>query len=161
MKIYLPIVGVNTMAPVTIIPAQFIKVNNFLHNDVAGTRIVCGIHIIGSEGIGEVYKAVNGVVTGPIAVTNALGKDDSISCVVDKTGTLICDVSEADLGGGGATCAGRTYTWPALLPAAQIVSGSSTVDTIARSAMKSLLNNLSSAASLIYTACQNILKTLP
>jgi hypothetical protein len=148
------------MAPVTIIPATFIKVNSVLHTDAAQTRLVSGIRLVGSEGVGEVYKVVNGLVSGPIAVTQALGKDDSISCVINKAGDVICDVSEADPGGGGSTCAIRVYTFPALLPPSINSSGGS-VDLIARSTLKGLLNSLSSIAQTLYAVCQNLIKTLP
>ncbi len=116
-----------------LIPAQFIKVNSYLHN--GNIRIVSGIRIVGSDGVGEVYKVINGVKT-LIAVTNALGKDDSISCVVDDAGKLIIDVSEADAGGGGITCAGRVYEFPGLLPPKPPVTIGGTVDTLLRGVVK-------------------------
>lgn len=106
------------MAAITVIPATFIKVNNYLHGDI---KLICGIRLAGNEGIGEVYRIDNNVRT-LLAQTNELGKDDSIDIIVRANGTLEVDVSEADPGGSGTTCAIRTYIFPNILPALTPVS---------------------------------------
>lgn len=122
--------------PALLIPATFIKINSYLHN--GNIRLVCGIRL-GAEAIGEVYKVVNGVRT-LIATTNALGKDDSISCVVMPDGTLVVDVSEADTGGGGITSAGRVYTFPGLLP--PTIVGAAGNDATLRAALKAAVTGI-------------------
>ena len=144
----------------TVIPATFIKINSFLHDDAETTRIVSGIRVVGNEGVGEVYKVDRSDVATLIAKTDALGKDDSISVVIYPSGTMKIDVSEADAGGAGTTCAGRVYTYFQVLPPSvthattTTTPATETIDQTVRNVFKQFL------AGLI-TLCTNISKLLP
>jgi len=145
----------------TIVPAMAIKVTSYKHDDTAEHRLVCCIETVNGVATGSAYKVTKDDVATLVGRTNALGKDDSVSGVVYSNGDVRVDVSEADAGGSGSTCAIRTYTFPAAFPPSATASGSGAVDSVARIALRALLTGLSNVAQVLYATCQNIIKTLP
>lgn len=153
-SIFLPIIDRGTMAPQTIIPAQFIKVTSHLHNDAAQTRLVCGINMNSGTATGEAYKVTRNNVVTLVGRTTALGKDDSIAGVVYSDGTVVLDVSEADgPNGAGATCAVRTYSFPGAFPPSAVpTTGSGGSDASLRTHLKTFLNAVIAAANTLVKA---------
>lgn len=132
---------------VTIIPAMFIKVTSYKHNDPGETSLVCGINMATGVAVAECYKVPrsNGGIV-KVLTANALGKDDSVSGVVYNDGAVRMYVSEADQTNTGATSAVRVYdTAPGVFPPS--TTNNSTIDTGVRVALKGFLTDLITIAT--------------
>lgn len=117
------------------------------HND---SVVVSVVHLNQAVARSVAYTVTKSGVATPIAESEPLGKDNSVSSIIFNDGTLWMVVSEADPGQGGATSKVDVYEYVGAFQPS--VSGG-TVDQTARSIANAALAKATAVLNVLKQSC--------
>jgi len=117
------------------------------HNDAAETVVVAVVHFNQAVARSIAYTVSKSGVATPIAESEPLGKDNSVSPIIFNNGTLWMLVSEADPGGSGSTSKIDIYEY------AGAFQPGSVIDQTARSIANAALTKTTAILNVLKQVC--------